>query len=87
MWIPVAVTALLLLLATASAVFQARKGRWLTAASVFLPSLGAAALLGGVTWQSGPLFSLAVVFVAAGFGAEATACWRTRTAGGRQVDQ
>lgn len=87
MWIPAAVTTLLFVLASVSAIFQARKGQWWTAVAVFLPSLGVAALLGGLEWQSTPLFWLAFMLVVAGFGAEGMAYWRTRTAGRGQVDQ
>ncbi|MFI2352651.1 hypothetical protein ACH492_37835 [Streptomyces sp. NPDC019443] len=87
MWIPVAVTTLLFMLASISAIFQARKGQWWTASAVFLPSLGVAALLGGMEWQSTPLFWLAGMFVVAGFGAEAMAYWSTRTAGRGQAGQ
>ncbi|MDF6042273.1 DUF5129 domain-containing protein [Streptomyces sp. JH14] len=81
-------TTVLFVLASVSAIFQASKGQWWTAAAHFLPSLGVAAMLGGMEWQHTPLFWLAgIMFVVAGFGAEAMAYWRTRTAGRGQVDQ
>ncbi|MFF8604885.1 hypothetical protein ACF06X_03025 [Streptomyces sp. NPDC015346] len=76
-----AVTVLLVVLASASAIAQARKGRWWTAVAVFLPSLGVVALLGGLEWESTALFWLAALFVVAGFGAEGMAHWRSRTPG------
>ncbi|MBT2369549.1 hypothetical protein J7E88_30835 [Streptomyces sp. ISL-10] len=85
MWIPVAVTTLLFVLSSASAIVQARKGQWWTAVAHFLPSLAVPALLDGLEWQKTPLFWLAGVFVAAGLGAEAMAYWRTRTAGREQL--
>ncbi|MFI1394624.1 hypothetical protein [Streptomyces sp. NPDC020681] len=80
-------TMLLFVLASASAIFQACKGEWWTALAVFLPSLGVAALLGALEWQRTSLFWVAGMFVVAGFGAEAMAYWRTRTAGRGQVGQ
>lgn len=74
-----AVTTLLFVLASTSAIAQARKGKWWTAVGVFLPSLGVMALLGSMEWRSTPLFWLAVLFVVAGLGAEAMDYWRTRT--------
>ncbi|MER5910032.1 hypothetical protein ABT124_05860 [Streptomyces sp. NPDC001982] len=85
MWIPVAVTALVFVLASASAIVQARKGRWWTAVGTFLPSLGVAAMLGAMEWHRPALFWPAVAFVAAGFGAEAMAYWTTRTPGKQQA--
>lgn len=75
-----AVMTLVFVLGLASAVVHARQGRWWTVSSVILPNLGIVAmLLGGVERQSTSLFWLGCLFVAAGFGAEAMACWRTRT--------
>ncbi|MGW1495582.1 hypothetical protein [Streptomyces sp. NPDC002402] len=86
MWIAIAVMTLVLLPGLASAVVHARKGRWWTAGAVFLPALGIVAiLLGGVERQSTSLFWLGCLFLAAGFGAEAIAYWRTRTLGREQA--
>lgn len=65
---------------------KARKGRWWTAGAVFLPGLGMVGiLLGGVARHSTSFFWLGCLFVAAGFGSEAMAYWRTRTAGSEKV--
>ncbi|MGW1000505.1 hypothetical protein [Streptomyces sp. NPDC002520] len=87
MWILVTVAVLLLVLASASAIVQARKGRWWSAVAVFLPSLGVAALFGSSEWRSTSLLWLSVMFVAAGFGAEAMAYQKTRTPAKQQAGQ
>jgi drug/metabolite transporter (DMT)-like permease len=88
MWIAMAVMTLVFVLGLASAVVQVRKGQWWTAGAVFLPVLGMVVmLLGGVERQSTSLFWLGCLFVAAGFGAEAMAYWRTRTLGREQAGQ
>jgi hypothetical protein len=73
---------LLFVLASASAIAQARKGRWWKAAGVFLPYLGLAALFGSFEGQRTSLFWLALMFLAAGFGAEFMAHWKTRMPAG-----
>ncbi|MGW4823851.1 hypothetical protein ACWEP4_34130 [Streptomyces sp. NPDC004227] len=78
---------LLFVLASASAVVQARKGRWWKAAGIFLPPLGLAVLFGSFEWQRPSLFWLALMFLAAGFGAEFMAYWKTRTPGQRAEGQ
>ncbi|MFF3359140.1 hypothetical protein ACFYWN_42645 [Streptomyces sp. NPDC002917] len=78
---------LLFVLASTSAIAQARKGKWWTAVGVILPSLGVMALFGSMEWQNTALFWLAVLFVVAGFGAEAMDYWRTRTRKREQVGQ
>ncbi|WP_345612376.1 hypothetical protein [Streptomyces sanyensis] len=87
MWIPVAAATLLVVLASASAIVQARKGQWWTAAAHFLPSLGVAALLGGLEWSRTSLFWLAGMFVVAGLGAEVVAYWRSRRSARERVGQ
>ncbi|MFF3512470.1 hypothetical protein [Streptomyces sp. NPDC002573] len=81
-----AVTVLVLVLGSASAVVQARKGQWWRAGSTLLPVLGMAVMLfGGVERRITSLFWLGCLLVLAGFGAEAVAYWRTRTPGSRQA--
>ncbi|MFE7774744.1 hypothetical protein ACFU5O_12725 [Streptomyces sp. NPDC057445] len=77
---------LVFVLGSAAAIRKARKGEWWKAGAIFLPGLGMVVmLLGGVERQSTSLFWLGCLFVAAGFGADAMAYWRTRTLGRGQV--
>ncbi|WP_406292051.1 hypothetical protein [Streptomyces sp. NBC_00624] len=88
MWIAAAAVMLVFVLGLASAIGRARKGQWWTAGSVLLPVLGIVGiLLGCVARQSTSFFWLGCLFVAAGFGAEAMACWRTRTPRSEKVVQ
>ncbi len=82
-----AVTVLLIVLASASAVVQARRGRWWTAVAVLLPSFGVAALLAGLQGPGPSLLWLAGMLVVAGFGAEGMAHWRARTPGKAQAGE
>ncbi|MFJ9345283.1 hypothetical protein [Streptomyces sp. NPDC101237] len=77
----IAAMAAVSVLAAASAVVKARKGRWWDAASVVLPVLGVdLALLGAGRWAGLPLFWAGAVLVLAGFGAEGWSYLRTRNA-------
>ncbi|MGW1886324.1 hypothetical protein [Streptomyces sp. NPDC001970] len=84
MWI--AVFGLILLLGLASAINQARKGRWYTAGGILLPILGSDLMLfGGVERHSLLLFWLGVVLAVVGFGMDFMAYWRTRASGPEKV--
>ncbi|WP_406370366.1 hypothetical protein OH781_04520 [Streptomyces sp. NBC_01550] len=86
MWMAATAVIPVFVLGLASAIGKARKGRWWTAGAVFLPGLGMVGiLLGGVARQSTSFFWLGCLFVAAGFGSEAMAYWRTRTDGSERV--
>lgn len=79
MWI--AVLGLILLLGAASAINQARKGRWYTAGGVLLPILGVDLMLFGGVERHTSFFWLGVLLAVAGFGMEFMAYRRTRASG------
>ncbi|WP_327368023.1 hypothetical protein [Streptomyces sp. NBC_01217] len=80
MWM--AVLGLILLLSVASAINQARKGRWYTAGGILFPTLGIDLMVfGAVERQSLLLFRLGIVLAVVGFGMEFMAYWRTRASG------
>ncbi|MER7182013.1 hypothetical protein ABT404_21420 [Streptomyces hyaluromycini] len=85
MRIAMALTALMLVLGSVSALGHARKGRWSKAAEVVLPVLGGnLVLFGGVERHSPPLFWLGVLLVVTGLGIEGLSLWRSRAAQQRQ---
>ncbi|WP_392749426.1 hypothetical protein [Streptomyces sp. LN590] len=73
MWI--AVFGLILLLGVASAINQARKGRWYTAGGILFSILGIDLMLFDSFFWPGVFLSVV------GFGMEFMAYWRTRTSG------
>ncbi|WP_405391122.1 hypothetical protein OG596_26665 [Streptomyces sp. NBC_01102] len=79
MW--TAVLGLLLVLGLASAINQARKGRWYTAGGVLLPVLGIDLMLLGSMEQDDRFFWSGVALSLIGFGMEFMAYRRTRASG------
>ncbi|MGW4228923.1 hypothetical protein ACWEF9_06475 [Streptomyces sp. NPDC004980] len=77
MW--TAILGLLLVLGLASAISQARKGRWYTAGGVLFPILGIELVLLGSMEQDDLFFWLGIALALVGFGMEFMAYRRSRT--------